>query len=360
MNIAVQDILLSLALCLGLIALFTPVAIRLGLEDRPCQRKVHDGHIPLIGGIAIYLSMAVLLAVLPGQAWNREIISFLAAGGLLVAVGAADDRFELDVKLRIFIEAVAASIMVFGADLWISDLGSLLGFGNIHMPFPIAYPFTLIAVFGIINAFNMIDGLDGLAGGIALIALGALLAFTDNSPVVSSVAGLILGGLAAFLLCNLQLLPFMPKIFLGDAGSKLLGLTLVWFLISAAHGGNQGEGGIAPVTALYIVGLPLFDMVATTIRRGRRGVSPFQPDRTHLHHLLQNAGLSKRVIISAVTGLALAINLIGVALSLAGVAEAIQFVAFFALYFSYCRFTNRLLHSHDNDRENTRSSKIVL
>jgi len=327
MNIAINEILLSAALCLVIIVVLTPVAIRLGLEDKPCQRKIHDGHIPLIGGIAIYLAIAVLLVVLPEPRVNRETLSFLAAGGLLVATGVIDDRFQLNVRLRMFVEAVAASIMIFGADLWISNLGNLLGFGEVYMPFWIAYPFSLIAVFGIINAFNMIDGMDGLAGGVALVAIATLLAFAHISPVVSSLAPLVLGGLAAFLVCNLQILPFMPKIFLGDAGSKLVGLTLVWFLISIAHGGGQNQGGIMPVTALYIVGLPLFDMVATTIRRGRRRISPFQPDRTHIHHILQGIGFSKRATIVSVLGLALSINLLGI----------------------YSRITGRLLQIGEHD-----------
>jgi len=141
----------------------------------------------------------------------------------------------------------------------------------------------------------------------------------------------------------------MPKIFLGDAGSKLVGLTLVWFLISIAHGGGQNQGGIMPVTALYIVGLPLFDMVATTIRRGRRRISPFQPDRTHIHHILQGIGFSKRATIVSVLGLALSINLLGVVFSLTQLPEAIQFVAFFALYFIYSRITGRLLQIGEHD-----------
>lgn len=343
MNLNLPNILLAAAMGLGMIALLAPLAIRVGLEDKPCQRKIHDGHIPLIGGIAIYLVMAVLLISLPDQKIDRELLSFLAAGGLLVAVGVVDDRFGLNVRLRIFIEAAAASIMVFGAGLWISNLGNLLAFGEVYMPFWIAYPFSLIAVFGIINAFNMIDGMDGLAGGAALIAIATLLAVTSISPVVNSLAPLILGGLAAFLLCNLQLLPFMPKVFLGDAGSKLVGLTLVWFLISTAQGGNQNQGGIEPVTALYIVGLPLFDMVATTIRRGRRGVSPFEPDRTHIHHILQALGFGKQATILSVLGLALSVNLLGVIFSLSGMAEAVQFAIFFVLYLVYACVTGRLL-----------------
>src|SRR5690606_28619906 len=102
------------------------------------------------------------------------------------------------------------------------------------------------------------------------------------------------------------------------------------------------EGGMAPATALYLVGLPLFDMVATTIRRGRRGVSPFQPDRTHIHHILQGLGWRPRRVILAILGLALAINLVGVAFTLAELPDALQCSVFFALSPTYSRVAARL------------------
>lgn len=343
MPLAIFDLLLSLALGLVLIVLLTPLAIRLGLEDRPSQRKIHDGHIPLLGGIVIFLCVAGLVIALPWHPLDEPTAVFLASGALLVVVGALDDRFSLDVRLRIVIETLAATIMVFGAGLWISNLGNLVGLGQIHMPIWLGYPFTLVAVFGILNAMNMIDGMDGLAGGISLIALVILLGLVPPDAQLQGLAPLLLGGLLAFLLCNLQILPFMPKIFLGDAGSKLIGLALVWFLIVAAKNPNLEEGGLAPASALYLVGLPLFDMVATTIRRGRRGVSPFQPDRTHIHHILQGLGWPKRAVILAVLGLALAINLLGVAFSLASLPDALQFAVFFALYLIYARVTGELL-----------------
>lgn len=340
-------ILLSLTICLILIALLTPVAIRLGLEDKPCERKVHAGHIPLTGGIAIFLTTATLLLMHPDHGFTRDIISYLVAAGLLVTVGAVDDRYHLDVKLRILVEAIAASIMVFGAGQWIGHLGNLLGLGELNMPFWIAYPFTLVAVFGIINAFNMMDGIDGLCGGVALITIAGILAFTGVSPLASLLTFLFIGGLLAFLLCNLQLLPFMPKIFLGDAGSKLIGLTIVWLLISIAVGKNwEAAGSIAPVTALYLVGLPLFDMVATSINRRKRGVSPFEPDRSHIHHILLDAGLGARAVLLMILGLAATIALLGILLNQAGIVEVVQFALFFILYFVYSAITRRVLKSN--------------
>ncbi len=344
MELGIYDIFISLGICLLLIALLAPVAIRVGLEDKPNERKHHNGHIPLIGGIAIFLTILAVLFLQSDYSLNAEIISYLAAAGLLVAVGAVDDRYHLNVKLRMLIEAVAASIMVFGADQWVGNLGNLLGVGELHMPFWVAYPFTLVAVFGIINAFNMIDGIDGLSGGLALVTITAILVFTSVPPLVNLLAPIILGGLIAFLLCNLQLLPFMPKTFLGDAGSKLIGLTIVWFIISITTGDSRSNlNSIAPVTALYLVGLPLFDMVATTLHRRRRGVSPFEPDRSHIHHILLDNGLGARAALLVILALSVLLALLGILLSQSGVAEAVQFGIFFALYFAYSALTRRAL-----------------
>lgn len=339
------DILVSLGVCLILITLLKPLAVSIGLVDKPDARKHHSGHIPMIGGIALFITLIIALCFHPSHPLDTESISYLAAAGLLVIVGAVDDRYHLNVKLRIFIEAIAASIMVFGAGQWVGNLGNLLGLGDMHMPFVVAYPFTLVAVFGIINAFNMIDGIDGLSGGVALITVSAIMLFTHLTAPMNLVAPVLLGGLLAFLFCNLKLLPFMPKVFLGDAGSKLIGLTVVWLLISVAVGGNQGAepSSLAPATALYLVGIPLFDMVATTLSRRRRGVSPFEPDRSHIHHILLDAGFGPRKTLVIILTLAIAVALLGILLSRAGVPEVVQFVVFFALYLTYSATTRRRL-----------------
>ncbi len=323
----------AFTLTLGALLLSAPLAPPLGLTDKPNHRKTHKGHIPLMGGIAIYLSVAVLLIL--NQPLDARLSFYLLGAGLLVLEGILDDRFNLNVKLRIGLEIIAGAVMVFGADLWIGNLGDLLGLGPLHMPLWIAVPFTLVAVFGIINAINMLDGFDGLAAGFSMIAIAVLMMAAGNSPTLQAVGPLLVGALAAFLLFNLKPTPYIPKIFLGDAGSKLLGFTLVWLLIEVARQGGQATGGLEPVTALYIVGLPLIDMVTTTVRRVRKGVSPFYPDRTHIHHVLQRAGFRRETIIFSILALSLAINLLGIGLQAADCPEVLQFALFFGLYYLY-------------------------
>jgi UDP-GlcNAc:undecaprenyl-phosphate/decaprenyl-phosphate GlcNAc-1-phosphate transferase len=333
MNDSITQFFIALLATLLITGLLSPLARNFQLVDRPDRRKNHLGNIPLVGGLGIYLC---LLATLPYfHQLTTSLLSFLIAGGILVAVGVLDDRYGLRVTWRILIEVFAACIMIFGAGLWVGNLGNLVGFGELHMPFWIALPFTLIAVFGILNAMNMIDGVDGAAGGISLIAIGMLLSNTNTSQDLNAIGPLMCGAIAAFLFCNLKLLPFAPKVFLGDAGSKLIGLSLVWFTIDVAESGTGKTGGIEPVTALYVVGLPLFDMVTTTLRRFRKGVSPFTPDRTHIHHIFQRAGLSKTTTTVLILTLAGCINLCGLALNYFEVPEAIQFTVFVALFIVY-------------------------
>ncbi|GIX30235.1 MAG: undecaprenyl-phosphate alpha-N-acetylglucosaminyl 1-phosphate transferase [Porticoccaceae bacterium] len=321
--------------------LLARLAPRLGLVDRPDgRRKLHEEPVPTVGGPAIFLAL-VATAALGG--WEGDVAAFLATGGCLVAVGALDDRFHLPVGTRAAVEFATATWMVFGAGVYVSDLGSLVGFAPIALPIWLAYPFTLVAVFGILNAINMIDGLDGLAGSVVLAALLVLLALADHPPSLTLLGPALAGALAAFLTANLRLVSALPRVFLGDGGSKLLGFALVWWLIAATQDPAHRTPLLAPATTLYLVGLPLMDMVAVTLRRLRKGVSPFAPERTHLHHVLLRAGFAPRVVLAAIVAASAALNALGVALAAAGAPEAVQFALFLGLFAGYCRCVPRLL-----------------
>lgn len=336
--------LLHLSLCfivttMLIFALF-PMAVTAQLVDKPNQRKLHSGEVPLIGGIAIWLGMLACLLLF--KEVNLTTGYFLLASGILVAVGALDDRYKLNIWLRIVVEVVAASIMIFCANLWVGNLGNLLAVGELHLPFWFAYVFTVIAVFGIINAINMIDGVDGLAASTALGILVIMLLLTRNSPTLTIVGPYMIGALLAFLVFNLSFHQRLPKVFLGDAGSKVIGLTLVWILIETAQSGSAEQRGIDSVTALYIIGLPLMDMVATTIRRLRKSKHPFHPDRSHIHHLLLDAGFSAGKTLFSLLLLSSSINIIGIILQRQGLTEALRFAIIFGLFIVYTICVERL------------------
>ena len=310
-----------------------PFARRYGVVDRPDARKQHGGEVPLIGGLAIFTCVLTLLPLFTPL--NDNLLWYLAAAGLLVVSGVLDDRLNLGVGIRISIEIAAALLMIFGAGLWVGHLGNLLGFRDIYMPLWLATPFTIIAVFGITNAWNMIDGMDGLAGTVSLIALGSFYFLTHEGGGNNSLSGLLLGATGAFLLFNVCANRLLPKVFLGDAGSKFIGFTLVWLLIDSTQGGALTGMRLPPVLALFVVGLPLMDMVATTVRRVRKGLPPFQADRTHVHHLLQTAGFTRQEILLLIACTAGFINVVGSLLYAWGAPDWLMFAVFWVLTVLY-------------------------
>ena len=316
------------------------LAPTLGLTDAPSARKRHSGEIPLVGGLAIFLTL-VLGGVLWGDSnatpitvkGTQALWVFMGCGAFLVVTGALDDRFHLGVFMRVLSEVLVALVVIELLDLRVGYLGDLIGTGNIRLPPAVAYPFTVIAIFGIVNAFNMLDGIDGLLALLVVTTLLTFHFFTETSPGFVSL--FIGSSLVAFLVSNLKLSPFIPKTFLGDAGSKLLGFIVVCLLLTAASGQVGGKKLVEPVTALFIVGLPLFDMVFTSMRRIIRKKSPFSPDRSHLHHLMQDLGFSNRRTLMLIVIISLSITFLGLMLHRGSVPEYYKlliFLACFALY----------------------------
>lgn len=325
--------LTAFALTAALLLVLAPLAHFIGLVDKPSGRKQHDGEIPLIGGLAIFLSLLAL--VLWFSEPDAEMLWYLVASGLLVLVGVLDDRFNIAVTIRAITEVIAALMMIFGAGLWVGDLGNLIGLRDIHMPLWLSTPFTIIAVFGITNAWNMIDGMDGLVGVVTLVALGSFYFITHGSAANNLVPVLLMGGTLAYLLFNLGSNRLLPKVFLGDAGSKLIGFSLVWLLIDCTQGGSLTGMRLPAVLALFVVGLPLIDMVVTTVRRMRKGKRPFEPDRTHVHHILQHAGFSRQETLLLIAILSVHLNFIGIVMYMLGWVAWMQFAVFWLLTLLY-------------------------
>jgi UDP-GlcNAc:undecaprenyl-phosphate GlcNAc-1-phosphate transferase len=201
----------TLAFCLTLFCIWalSPVAVRLGLVDAPNHRKQHQGSIPLVGGIAIYLALLVA-ALLWGQTQGENqglrtdiIYVFLAAGGMLVLLGILDDRFHLSVFTRVLAEIGVALFLIEGLSLRMANLGDLLGIGDIKLTTWLSYPFTALVIFLVINAYNMLDGMDGLLGVIVLITIFAFHLFSGLPPGLITIV--VSAALVAFLTSNLGL-----------------------------------------------------------------------------------------------------------------------------------------------------------
>jgi len=324
------------------IIILRPFAVNIGLVDKPTVRKAHIGDIPLIGGISVYIGLLVasilVLIFIPQHV--EELATYLLASLLMVITGALDDRFDLSVKIRILVQVIIASIMMFVAGDAIFSLGNLASFGEISLWY-FAYPFTIVAVLGAINAYNMVDGIDGLIGGISIATFTTLaILFSLSGDMASCLFSLMcVAVLAPYLLYNLQLFPFSrKKIFMGDAGSMFIGFTVVWLLAIGSqkhHYIIDGIPSFSPVVALWIVALPLMDMTAIMMRRIAKGFSPFQPDRDHLHHIFMRAGFSSRETLIIITLLAFSLNLIGVFSTIYVVPDWIQLLLFIVLFLIY-------------------------
>jgi UDP-GlcNAc:undecaprenyl-phosphate GlcNAc-1-phosphate transferase len=327
------------AFCFALIAIkiFKPIAIDVGLVDKPNARKHHNGQVPLIGGISIFT--AVLAASLIWLPNTLELRMYLVASAMMVFIGALDDKFDLKVRIRIVGQIIIASLMIYGVGGYISNLGNLFSFGDIELG-PVGIVFTYFAIIVVINAYNMVDGIDGLIGSLSLNTFTAIaiLFLISGSTGYLSYPLILATATLPYLMFNLGFFKrYSKKIFMGDAGSMFIGLSVIWLLTI----GTQGESAsFRPVTALWICAIPLMDMLAIVMRRYRKGKSPFKPDRDHLHHILQRAGLSSRQTLMVISIASAFMSLLGVLGEYFQVSESIElilFVLIFILYNKYAR-----------------------
>lgn len=301
-----------------------PMAVAVELVDKPGGRKTHRGEVPVVGGLAMFVGCIFGIGLLP----SSQFISapLLSAASLVVLVGMLDDRFEISPTARLTAHVVAAMlVLATNSDLAITTIGS--PFGNMPVRFSElgSAAFTCVAIVGAINAFNMLDGMDGLAGTMAFIALLAmsLLALLTGDSAVGGVSVILSGAVAAFLIFNIPAgFNRRYRCFMGDAGSTFLGFLLACLCISA----SQGSGPkISPTTALWMVAIPLYELLWTTVRRVLKGRSPFQPDRAHFHHKLQEAGFGVRgsfFVLICIGGL---LSIAGICIHYFEVADALSF-----------------------------------
>jgi UDP-GlcNAc:undecaprenyl-phosphate/decaprenyl-phosphate GlcNAc-1-phosphate transferase len=297
------------------------VALRFGAVAWPRNRDVHVTPTPRWGGVAMWLgcaagvAMAYQLPALRLAFDSYEVVGVMAAALLLVVVGALDDKYDLDALTKFAGQITAAGVLViFGVQLsvfWIPWGGG--GPGPISGSLLILGPdqslvLTVLLTVALVNAMNFVDGLDGLAAGIGMIAATAIGVFAiglvhrvGNDPTAYApalIAAVLAGACLGFLPHN-----FNPaRIFMGDSGSMLIGLLLAASTTSSSArmtitgiGGTDVLGLFAPLVVLAAVGfVPLLDLMLAVVRRTRAGMSPFSPDKMHLHHRMLEIGHSHR------------------------------------------------------------------
>lgn len=296
-------VIVSFLLAVALIPALRRIAPQIGLVDRPGGRKQHDGAVPLVGGVGISLAVVVTsLAV--GFDWFQ--LWYLAVAWVaLLSTGIWDDRRAVRSTVKFAIQIAVALLVVVGEAETIRRVAHTV-FGSGLMWRVVAYTIALLFVVGFINAFNMVDGVDGLAGSLALTMSGAFLLVAGDGISGIDTNTLLLatvGAVCGFLIFNSRspLQNQRHRVFLGDAGSMALGVLLAWYAIHLA--GTPSLEPRGPGVVAWIVAYPVSDTVSVMLLRLVQGRHPFTPDRQHLHHLLLARGLSVNATLAVINGL---------------------------------------------------------
>jgi UDP-GlcNAc:undecaprenyl-phosphate GlcNAc-1-phosphate transferase len=289
LNLIINYLILSIIASFTVNMIFRNIAkanhILVDIPDR--SRKFHKRPTPLTGGISI-----IIAALISGKmyvdfnALNGYVPSFtynlIIASTVLVALFLFDDFKGLKASVRLVFQAALALFMVISTDTYISNLGNIFGSGDLELGW-FSIPFTVFCVVGIMNAFNMIDGINGLCSGCAMVAL--LFIGFSSGLIYDSMLVLLIGSVIGFLFFNLGILGKKRAVFLGDHGSNMIGFWVAWAAILSSQSSIYK---IMPITMIWFVAIPLLDCIGLMFSRKAKGVSFSTPGRDHIHHKLMN------------------------------------------------------------------------
>ena len=260
------------------------LAFKIGAVDRPDNRKVHKKIMPRLGGLAIYI--AFMIGCVASMEITWDIFGILLGGTLIVALGVADDVYQLPAKVKLLGQIAAACVLVI-FDIRIEWVNNPLG-GYFYLDM-LSIPFTIFWVISFTNVVNLIDGLDGLAAGVSAIAsltvilVAVQMGYFHVAILTAALAGAIIG----FIRYN-----FNPAtIFMGDTGSMGIGYMLAPICV---YGAVKTAATIALIVPAIALGLPILDTAFAIMRRYVNGRPIFQPDKGHLHHRLLATGMSHK------------------------------------------------------------------
>ncbi|MDP2792122.1 MAG: MraY family glycosyltransferase [Rectinemataceae bacterium] len=292
-------ILLSCALASTLVPAILYFAHSKGIYDKLSARKIHNGNIPRLGGVGITLAFLATVVVMKlfqaplaeEFSNNYPIWPILASGIAMFSIGLIDDLIDLRARFKFIIEALIA-IFLIAWGFRFQAVSVPWGDGGLELGL-LSWPVTFLWIIGITNAMNLIDGLDGLAGGVAFIAsmTFGLFFWTQGSIMSAQLCFAVSGSVAGFLIFNLP----PAKIFMGDSGSLFLGFCLA-ILPLLSQGKARPEIGI--ISASTVLAIPIFDTLSAMYRRTKAHVSFFTADNGHFHHvLLRMVQLSSSVLL---------------------------------------------------------------
>ncbi len=295
-----------LVLSLILTPIIKKIAIKINAVDYPEERKVHSKVMPRLGGVAIFISS--FIGILLFADITSEPLLWIMLGGLVIIIlGIIDDIRPLSAKVKLIFQVFAAFIVILG--------GINIEFINVPMSDKViylggwSYLITILWIVGITNALNLIDGLDGLATGVASISLAAIfiMSYTMGNTLVMVITLILLGSSLGFLVYN-----FYPaKIFLGDSGSLYLG----YFLATLSIMGFKNVAVVSFLFPVIILAVPIFDTTFAIIRRFRLKVPITIADKGHLHHCLYEMGFSHRKTVLIIYGISVLFGLAAIFLS---------------------------------------------
>lgn len=272
-----------------LITWIRPLAVRFALVDVPDARKHHEGAIPICGGIAMFAAVLVSNAGLEfGVALSP--LATLCIGAIAVT-GLIDDRQQLPALTRLMVQTGAAVVLVAFCTEGPLQLRTALPPELSELALVFGPVIAVIFIIGSINAVNMLDGVDGLAGGYLALSFFwlALMAQAAGHGDIAVEALVLMAAIVGFLVFNLRHhWRSRASVFMGDAGSTMLGAAIAYLLVRLA----SGPGALSFPLLLWLVVVPVTDTLILTVTRIAAGHSPFRPDRRHLHHLLQDAGFT--------------------------------------------------------------------
>ena len=258
------------------------------LIDLPDKsRKFHKRATPLTGGISILISVLITGKLyIDFNGLSNYVPSFtqnlIYCSAVLVALFLVDDIKGLKPFLRLIIQTLLSVWMIYSTNVYISNLGNLFGMGDIILGIW-GIPFTVFCAVGIMNAFNMLDGINGLASGTAMVAL-LFIGFTSGL-IFDSMLVLMIGSMIGFLMFNLRFVGKKRAVFLGDHGSNMIGFWVAW---AAIFSSQSSIYQIMPITTVWFVAIPLLDCIGLIVSRKARGISWSTPGRDHIHHKLMN------------------------------------------------------------------------
>jgi UDP-GlcNAc:undecaprenyl-phosphate GlcNAc-1-phosphate transferase len=267
------DGILIILLTMFFISIIIKFSSTIGMLDIPNDRSSHVAPTPRGAGVAMFFSYFIILAIFNGQ-FILDNIGFFSALLLIFALGVYDDNVGVSPKWKFVLIIVAILIIFFVDDFRIDHLGEWFGF-DIHLPMFLALLVTIFAVVGFTNALNLLDGLDGLAGGVSLVIFSSFLyiGYFYGDEFIVTISLVMIFSLIGFLFFNWS----PANIFMGDSGSLVFGFVIATVAVKSIEYINV-------MSVLLLTALPIVDTVVVMTRRLQRGLSPFNPDKTHIHH----------------------------------------------------------------------------